>query len=1582
MGTIENIGEEIERAISANNEIIFQRMQEFMEKAMLQHNGVQNDTNAPEMIEDPNERVFQANQAQAEVEFEATRLYDTLIDPRQRSKKEIEDYGDEVSKLYARPEFVNVHDAFCSDFVYWDTSHFKLMRRSTLSAINQSMIDQGVNLRADGRYSLWRVFGEYIDNLWKSNFAVNPPENTNDAPPGNLSDCETAIPAEPPIAPIKAPVAKSDSTTSTRERKGRPTYVSKLFPRELKYSGDPKEPLRRRFKTFINAVKLCEVDPENVQVMFALFETSFLTKQALLHFQDIIRETARTVEEVIDLLEAHFLGHRARRVNDEIWESLSYEFVKKTRHSRKETTTHEHILADLLEQIADLSDIRTGPGSDTIIMAKTISAVRDVDVYSTVCQNPPSILQDLNSTLRSCALEKDRQDIKNGTMTGEGSENAAKPAFAYKSDVDQLVYYVDRIARDKRRGKNQKGYGRSPSPSRQRIPRNMCIVCGKTGCHSSKHKNRSRRYLNNFFKSYHTTLDDSGSESETEEADQAGKDDSTDSEDSEADSINLMSMISAYRSYAAMGIYPSHPELQMDAALIDTGSSHLSTIGERLVSAAQIASVRKTKPDYSSAKTLRGIGNSRVKTKGTLKFYFLFGGKMYTISLFILDGDDPMIISHKDLDRFGLNYQSYFKVIERMEDSYIQQVEMRNNLPFLVFETTGFFSTKQLRAIHRNLGHPSVERTMKVIETADINGLPSDTKTQLEKIAKHCQACQLNKAKPRRFLFALKAGIMGEFNHILEIDVVKVDDGLVLHVICSGTGFQQGKFLRAMTSADAWKTLRQCWINVYAGAPDYLHADAGTNFVGQEFVEAAENMGMVVKIAPTEGHERIGKVERSHGVLKSVYSKLKIDLPQITKSDRLSLAFRAINDSPNSDSGISPTALVFGVHPKLPGGGNRGSYAQRAKIVSECTKLAIKMKARRIIRDGAKRQNSLNGVDIETVRRLAPGSQVLVYREKKGWVKYTMAKIDGNNVNVVLPSGLISSFGIHNVRPFIENQTATDAETTTISPVLPKGILKKDTPKANGPASRTRSRVKFAPTTMASFFGMKESPTEFLESRLYELNGLQELGCFEIVDASEAKNHRIYNHSFVDKVKDNGTRKSRLCVAAFNDKDHGLFTAAPTVKRISIRFMMCITSSYGFDLATRDVKKAFVMSKTQLRRPVYMRAPKEMRLPKGQLLKVVRTLYGMPESPMHWFKTYGDYHRDELGMKSVAMDPCLWYRKENEKLSAILALQVDDTLFSGNPKFLALEMVKSDEFPNSGRTSVNSEPIRFNGLDITTTKEGTQMDQRKYIEGVLTPGTFRGMPYTKFRSLRQKLAYAAYSSMPDILVYVARLAQFTESMYLKDSVEALRLLKKCILVMKAGPSLNGIKYVTIPSDKMEVVVCIDAAFATNPDKSSQLGVIAMIRNMETCDANIVHYTSSKSKRIAKSVLAAELFAMVDGFDLGFSIKESLERISGKKNVDLTLMTDSLSLYGLTISLAQTTERRLQIDLEVLREAFERREIQNIIWIAGQENPADDLTKPDKRSGKLAHLVDSNKFAPTKISWIDRDLKPVKTSLSK
>lgn len=78
-----------------------------------------------------------------------------------------------------------------------------------------------------------------------------------------------------------------------------------------------------------------------------------------------------------------------------------------------------------------------------------------------------------------------------------------------------------------------------------------------------------------------------------------------------------------------------------------------------------------------------------------------------------------------------IKYQSLYKVLHRPSDGYTQQVEMRNNLPFLVFHSTGFYTEAQLLTMHRNLGHPSVEKQMKVIENTNFKNIPEGVrKTQ------------------------------------------------------------------------------------------------------------------------------------------------------------------------------------------------------------------------------------------------------------------------------------------------------------------------------------------------------------------------------------------------------------------------------------------------------------------------------------------------------------------------------------------------------------------------------------------------------------------------------------------------------------------------------------------------------------------------------------------------------------------------------------------------------------------------------------------------------------------------------------
>ena len=87
---------------------------------------------------------------------------------------------------------------------------------------------------------------------------------------------------------------------------------------------------------------------------------------------------------------------------------------------------------------------------------------------------------------------------------------------------------------------------------------------------------------------------------------------------------------------------------------------------------------------------------------------------------------------------------------------------------------------------------------------------------------------------------------------------------------------------------------------------------------------------------------------------------------------------------------------------------------------------------------------------------------------------------------------------------------------------------------------------------------------------------------------------------------------------------------------------------------------------------------------------------------------------------------------------------------------------------------------------------------------------------------------------------------------------------------------------------------------------------------------------------------------------------------------MTLYIDSKSLYDCLVRLGSTSEKRLMVDIMCLRQAYERREISQVVWIRREYNIADAMTK-DKPSSSLKALIDSNRLNVVEgtIGWVDR-----------
>ena len=100
------------------------------------------------------------------------------------------------------------------------------------------------------------------------------------------------------------------------------------------------------------------------------------------------------------------------------------------------------------------------------------------------------------------------------------------------------------------------------------------------------------------------------------------------------------------------------------------------------------------------------------------------------------------------------------------------------------------------------------------------------------------------------------------------------------------------------------------------------------------------------------------------------------------------------------------------------------------------------------------------------------------------------------------------------------------------------------------------------------------------------------------------------------------------------------------------------------------------------------------------------------------------------------------------------------------------------------------------------------------------------------------------------------------------------------------------------------MVFTDASFANNRDLSSQIGFVIVLTDRNQ-DANILHWSSIKCKRVTRSVLASELYALAHGFDIAAVIKSTIQKILQLEQLPLVLCTDSKSLYDCLVKLGTT-----------------------------------------------------------------------------
>ena len=512
----------------------------------------------------------------------------------------------------------------------------------------------------------------------------------------------------------------------------------------------------------------------------------------------------------------------------------------------------------------------------------------------------------------------------------------------------------------------------------------------------------------------------------------------------------------------------------------------------------------------------------------------------------------------------------------------------------------------------------------------------------------------------------------------------------------------------------------------------------------------------------------------------------------------------------------------------------------------------------------------------------------------------------------------------------------------------------------------------------------------FEQSDKAEIDALIKSGVFkfEKFNAKAHGNHRIFKSRMVQEVKGIGTdspyEKSRLVVQGYADAGkEQILTQSPTLQRASQRLILAIAPAlkkeFKLEVWTRDVKQAYTQSKTDLQRPILARIPEQIRHlhPENTILRIIKPLYGIAEAGTHWWATYSKHHQEKLNMVTSTYDPCLLLSRDPTRTTfGIVGMQTDDTLILCNPNFAQMEETKLQEAkliakPKDKLTS--EKDLMFNGCRIKLAGENIQVLQKGQSQKLAPVNTSENDPKQQYIEQRARGAYIATICQPEASFDLSVAAQHQDP----GESEINDLNKR--LKWQMENQERGLSFVPFDIRKASLFVFVDSSFANNKDMSSQLGfVIVLGTETRTPEGfrirgNIVHYSSTKSKRVTRSVLASEIYGMVSGADMAYALNTTLQMITEEMQlpkIETIICTDSYSLYECLVKLGTTKEKRLMIDIMSLRQSYERRELYEIRWIDGADNPADAFTKrsPNKT---LKTLIESNTAQIRIDGWVDR-----------
>jgi hypothetical protein len=425
-----------------------------------------------------------------------------------------------------------------------------------------------------------------------------------------------------------------------------------------------------------------------------------------------------------------------------------------------------------------------------------------------------------------------------------------------------------------------------------------------------------------------------------------------------------------------------------------------------------------------------------------------------------------------------------------------------------------------------------------------------------------------------------------------------------------------------------------------------------------------------------------------------------------------------------------------------------------------------------------------------------------------------------------------------------------------------------------------------------------------------------------------------------------------------------------TLSPITLFLLLALTAYSDYELKTYDVPGAFLKSafvSTNLEKQVYVLldasvariwcdldpTASQFLSARGELiLKLDKCLYGLKQSPKHWYDTLSE-RLLSLGYKRSPFDRCLFYKhKGQERL--YVGFHVDDLITPGT-RGSELRQELEDGLDSAFGKLTRGDGSNFTGFHIEhdRSKRTIRVSMPNYARSMLsrytdlahvpaykTPGTTNFFAVSTdvspvsahdYLSKLMALMYYARFVCPELLPCICFLSSQSQAPTKGDLAKLHRLFG----YVKSDPD----RCITIHPLHLRVGASVDAAYGLHPGGESHTGIIL------TLGGAPIGYKSHKQKSISVSSTGAEVVALAEGIPLVLWARDLLHDLGITQTQPARIGQDNQS--AITQTSKPCTFKRsknLLIKLAWIREHVANGHV-TMEYVPSTKLSADLLTKP-------------------------------------